>query len=61
MAGDLLDADVLGANRLGIYSIWVTRRALAPPEGNLEIQPQAIVATLGEIPSLLQELEQDLP
>ena len=61
MAGDLLDADVLGANRLGIYSIWVTRRAIAPPDGNLEIQPQAIVATLGKIPSLLQELEQDLP
>jgi HAD superfamily hydrolase (TIGR01549 family) len=60
MAGDLLDADVLGANRLGIYSIWVTRRAMAPPEGELEIQPQAIVSTLGEIPDLLEEIEQGL-
>lgn len=60
MAGDLLEADVLGANRIGIYSIWVNRRALAPPEGELEIQPQAIVSTLGEIPGLLEDVDQGL-
>ena len=26
MVGDLLEADILGANQMGIYSIWITRR-----------------------------------
>jgi len=61
MVGDLLEADILGANRLGIYSIWINRRAPTPTNGELEIQPQAIVASLSEIPKLIQEIEQDLP
>lgn len=60
MIGDMLDADILGANRLGIYSIWVNRRAQAPPDGELEIQPQAIVASLRAIPSLLKDLEEEI-
>jgi HAD superfamily hydrolase (TIGR01662 family) len=61
MVGDTLDADVLGANQLGIYSIWIIRRANDPPEGELSIQPQAVISTLGEIPALLAELEKSLP
>jgi HAD superfamily hydrolase (TIGR01662 family) len=60
MVGDTLDADILGANRMGIYSIWITRRAGFQEEGELAIQPQAVVASLGEIPSLLEEIESDL-
>jgi HAD superfamily hydrolase (TIGR01662 family) len=61
MIGDTLDADILGANRLGIYSIWITRRANKPPEGELSIQPQAVISTLSEMPALLEELEKSLP
>jgi HAD superfamily hydrolase (TIGR01549 family) len=61
MAGDMLEADILGANQLGIYSIWVTRRAMTPPDGELAIQPQAIVTSLSDIPELLKEIEQGHP
>ena len=29
MVGDTLEADILGANRAGLYSIWITRRVRA--------------------------------
>ena len=59
MVGDMLDADILGANQLGIYSIWITRRAWIPEEGELAIQPQAVVTELSQIPNLLAEVEND--
>jgi len=59
MVGDMLDADVLGANRLGIYSIWITRRAQVLPDGELATQPQAVVTALHQIPDLLAEVEND--
>ena len=59
MVGDTLDADVLGANQSGIYSIWVTRRVQIPEEGELAIQPQAVVTALSQIPDLLAEVEND--
>jgi HAD superfamily hydrolase (TIGR01549 family) len=54
MVGDRLDADVRGAQPLGIYTIWITRRAkkLEPPP----IKPDSFVDTLGEIPPLLFNL-----
>jgi putative hydrolase of the HAD superfamily len=61
MVGDMLDADVLGANQLGIYSIWITHRAPAPDEGELAIQPQAVITELSQIPDLLADLENDIP
>ncbi len=59
MVGDMLDADVLGANQAGIYSIWITRRAKYPPDGELPIQPQAVISSLRELPDLLAELEKE--
>jgi len=59
MVGDTLEADVLGANRLGIYSIWITRRINLPEDGELAIEPQAVVSALGQIPGLLTEVEND--
>ena len=61
MVGDSLDADILGANRMGLYSIWINRRASVPEEGELAIQPQAVVTRLDQIPGLLAELEKDEP
>ena len=57
MVGDTLKADILGANQMDMYSIWITRRVEDPIEGMLPVQPQATIKSLGEIPSLLQELE----
>jgi HAD superfamily hydrolase (TIGR01662 family) len=59
MVGDMLNADVLGANQIGIYSIWITRRVKLPDEGELTIQPQAVVTRLDQIPELLIDIEKD--
>jgi putative hydrolase of the HAD superfamily len=59
MIGDTLNADVLGANRSGIYSIWITRHVQFPEEGELAIQPQAVVSALAQIPDLLADVEND--
>lgn len=53
MVGDLPEADILGANQMGIYSIWITRRAGDP---NPAIEPNASVGTLAEIPLRLKSL-----
>jgi HAD superfamily hydrolase (TIGR01662 family) len=59
MVGDTLNADVLGANQAGIYSIWITRRIKLPDEGELTIQPQAVVTALNQIPALLEEVNKE--
>jgi len=57
MIGDSLEADIQGANDLGIYSIWITRRAEMPPDGELGIQPMAVIPTLSELPPLLASIQ----
>jgi len=53
MVGDTPSADLEGANQLGMYSIWITRRAGGPDPA---IQPRATVALLNEIPPLLKKV-----
>ena len=57
MVGDTLAADIRGANRLGLYSIWIKRRSEYPPGDTLPTEPRAIINTLGELPDLLRDLE----
>ena len=57
MVGDTLNADILGANQMDMYSIWITRRVEDPTDGELPVKPQATLKTLDQLPSLLQELE----
>lgn len=55
MVGDTLSADVEGANRSGITSIWISRRA-EPEEIDAEgkqYQPDAVIAALKDLPALL--------
>jgi putative hydrolase of the HAD superfamily len=59
MVGDSLEADILGANQMGLYSIWITRRVCLPEEGELTIQPQAVIPTLDLIPGLLADIENE--
>jgi HAD superfamily hydrolase (TIGR01662 family) len=61
MVGDSPEADIFGANQMGIYSILITRRADLPEEGELAIQPQAVIPTLDAIPGLLADIENDAP
>jgi HAD superfamily hydrolase (TIGR01662 family) len=59
MVGDTLSADISGAENLGIYSIWLTRYAQLPPDGELIIQPKAIISDLVQILPLLNDLSTD--
>ncbi|GAB4430982.1 MAG: hypothetical protein Kow002_19320 [Anaerolineales bacterium] len=56
MVGDKLDADIQGANQMGMYSIWITRRIKMPPDGELPVQPQAVISALSDLPALIQKL-----
>ncbi len=62
MVGDTLNADIVGANQAGLYSIWITRRTATPRDDTLPlpVTPQATVRSLGELPGLLRDLELDL-
>lgn len=60
MVGDSPEADILGANRMGIYSIWITRRVDVHGEGELDIQPQAVITSLTQLPDLLFEAKNDM-
>lgn len=55
MVGDTLHADILGANQVGIFSVWITRRANRPDNNanRATIQPAATIETLAELPALL--------
>jgi len=59
MVGDTLNADILGANQIGVYSIWITRRADTPANRELRktIIPDAEIETLAELPILLGSLK----
>jgi HAD superfamily hydrolase (TIGR01662 family) len=59
MVGDTLEADILGANQLGIYSIWITRRIQILGDDELLIQPKAVITALSQIPDLLIGIEND--
>ena len=59
MVGDTLAADIAGAENLGIYSIWITRRTQLPSDGELPIQPQAIISNLTQLQHLLMDLRKD--
>lgn len=55
MVGDTLNADILGANNVGMASIWITRRA-DPKENEkyrLRVYPEEVITSLTELPSLL--------
>jgi FMN phosphatase YigB (HAD superfamily) len=54
MVGDLLEADILGAQRTGIHNIWLRDGSSSDTSDHLqELQPELIAGDLGEIPSLI--------
>jgi HAD superfamily hydrolase (TIGR01662 family) len=54
MIGDRLDADVLGANQMGMFSVWIKRRTGLSAPGQDDPSPAAIIETLRELPGVLQ-------
>jgi putative hydrolase of the HAD superfamily len=54
MVGDRLEADIVGANLVGIFSIWAKRYARTPAE--VDTAPNAQVETLSEIPNILKAI-----
>jgi HAD superfamily hydrolase (TIGR01662 family) len=56
MVGDLVLADVVGANALGIASVWIPRRADTPENRAAaeENQPGAVIQSLAELPLVLE-------
>jgi len=57
MVGDNLDADVRGAQSVGLYAVWLSRRAGERTAAQLAIQPDASLATLYELPAFLDRLQ----
>lgn len=57
MVGDNLDADIRGAQGAGLFAIWISRRAGERMEDQLSIRPDASIASLSELPSLLDRLQ----
>jgi HAD superfamily hydrolase (TIGR01549 family) len=63
MVGDTLEADILGAQRAGIRSVWIHAREDARQEGRAEsadpptpILPDATITSLGELPCCIARL-----
>ncbi|MDP4121421.1 MAG: HAD family hydrolase [Bacillota bacterium] len=52
--GDSLIDDVLGPQQLGIYSVWLNRLKV---ENNTDIIPDAIIASLYDLPNVLKKLK----
>ena len=57
MVGDNLDADIRGAQSVGLYAIWISRRAGHRTEEQLSVQPDASLSTLRELPPILDRLQ----
>lgn len=63
MVGDLLRPDIFGAKQLGIYSVWITRRAKNQENARYagQITPDATISALSELPELIRQLEAGNP
>jgi len=57
MVGDTLNADVLGANQMGIESVWITRRVDLSGQDNHreEIRPDHVIENLWELIGVLDK------
>lgn len=55
MVGDSLEADIHGAQELGIHGVWITRRVSRSAARHM-IHPDAEVQTLHELPALFSRL-----
>lgn len=57
MVGDNLEADVRGAQSVGLYAIWLRRRAGEVTDEQTSIQPDATLSALSDLPAFLDRLQ----
>jgi len=57
MVGDSLTADVQGAQNIGMFGVWLNRRADPQMEMQDAVSPNASLASLAELPALLDHLQ----
>jgi putative hydrolase of the HAD superfamily len=62
MVGDTLSADILGAKRSGMRSVWITKRANRPENNGAiaEIQPDYIIPDLTSMVGLMDQIDKEL-
>lgn len=58
MIGDTLNADIAGAQQMGMHQIWLERAPLLheDPEERIRIHPEITASSLYEIPDLIRSL-----
>ncbi|MEW6402886.1 MAG: HAD family hydrolase [Chloroflexota bacterium] len=56
MVGDTLEADILGAQNAGLFSIWITRRSNPKADHIHRIQADLTLPALSDLPSALDKL-----
>jgi putative hydrolase of the HAD superfamily len=56
MVGDTLDADIKGANELGIYSVWFNKYVNKNTKTLVDVHPQAVAQELSELAAILGKL-----
>jgi HAD superfamily hydrolase (TIGR01662 family) len=56
MVGDSLQADIFGAKRLKMKTVWIARRAQFTPEEKQNIDPDFEISTLGELLPVLERV-----
>jgi putative hydrolase of the HAD superfamily len=52
MVGDTFEADIVGAEQVGMFSVWITRR-VHKTVPRFIVRPGAVISKLSEIPALL--------
>lgn len=57
MVGDNLVADIRGAKEAGIYGIWISRRVSPEMEIQDQVQPDASLSSLAELPAILDRFQ----
>jgi HAD superfamily hydrolase (TIGR01662 family) len=57
MVGDNLTADIQGAKNVGLYGVWISRRADPQMERQKAASPDASMTSLSELPAILDKLQ----
>jgi len=55
MVGDALEADVFGAQNVGMLGIWISRRATIRVDELRRVKPDARLLSLNELPAILKK------
>ena len=59
MVGDTLEADILGAKNIGMFSVWITKRVNTTniPDHLKTIHLDYEIASLADLPSIINRMK----